>query len=388
MKKRIGILTGGGDVPPLNAVINSVVEQAKIKNIEITGFLNGWQGVLDGKFVNLMNSNLNPLIGGTVLRSSRVNLSMIENAKNKVEDILSKNNIDGLIVIGGEDTLSNAFIIKNIPQVLISKTIDNDVGIFNNGNIVNYFTLGYPTAAEKISSFVSLSEGLRTTAYSHERIIIVESMGMHAGWLALSSSSGYPDFIIIPEFPLDYDLLIEKTADKYKEQRNIIIVIAEGARWKNGTHISASESDKDSFGHPKFKGAAEILAQKLKDDLKKDFDTRNVNTVNPSYLYRSGKPNILDTMGAEMLGCQAVNLFKENIAEPVFLVLQSSSSKFRPEEYFLKNLHNIEDFHRFVPQWLYNNDEFNITATGKKYLSKILRELPPHEYGYIESRQE
>ena len=324
---------------------------------------------------------MNPLIGGTVLRSSRVNLFKIENAKEKIETVLSKNNIEGLIVIGGEDTLSNAFLLGSIPQVLISKTIDNDVGIFNENYIVNYFTLGYPTAAEKISSFVSLSEGLRTTAYSHERIIVVESMGMHAGWLALASSFGHPDFIIIPEFPLDYDLLVEKVSKRYGQNKNAIIVIAEGAKWKSGIHISASEEDKDNFGHPKFKGAAEALAKKLKNDLKNDFDTRNINSVNPSYLYRSGKPNALDIRAAEMLGFESINILDENLKEPLFLVLKNMEDDFKPEKYFLKNLTNIEDFHRFTHSILYNSIEFNITAAGRKYLAKILRELPLFEYG-------
>lgn len=385
MKKRIGILTGGGDVPPLNAVIHSAIEQSKERNIELLGFLNGWQGVLDGNYAELAGISLNPLIGGTVLRSSRVNLLKVEDAKKKVEDILSKNNIDGFIVIGGEDTLSNAFVLKSVPQVLISKTIDNDVGIFDETRIVNYFTLGYPTAAEKISSFVSLNEGLRTTAYSHERIIVVESMGMHAGWLALSSSFGHPDFIIIPEFPLDYNLLLHKVSEKYKMQKNVIIVIAEGSKWEDGNYISAGEDDKDSFGHPKFKGAAKVLAQKLKEDLRNDFDTRNVNHVNPSYLYRAGKPNVFDTAAAKMLGREAINLFGKDLDEPVFLVIKDINKGFRTKEFLLKNLNNIEDFHRFVNNILYDSSNFKITDKGRKYLSKILREFPKNDYGIVEA---
>ncbi|MDR3611416.1 MAG: 6-phosphofructokinase, partial [Ignavibacteriaceae bacterium] len=187
-KKRIGILTGGGDVAPLNSVIASALEKSKENGIELLGFVKGWQGVLDGNYVKLSDARFGSRIGGTILKSSRVNLHKIDEPEKKITENLEKHKIDGLIVIGGEDTLSNSLLLRNIPQVLISKTIDNDVGINNNKGIVNYFTLGYPTAAEKISSFVSLSEGLRTTAYSHERIIIVESMGMHAGWLALGSS--------------------------------------------------------------------------------------------------------------------------------------------------------------------------------------------------------
>ncbi len=183
MKKRIGILTGGGDVQTLNSVIASAYNAANTLNIELVGIIKGWKGALEANYVDLSNLSIDPKIGGSILKHSRVNISKVENGYEKVLDNFKRNNITGLIVIGGEDTLSNAFLIKLIPQVLISKTIDNDVGQFEYNdkefrleNIINYFTLGFPTAAEKITSFVSLKEGLRTTAYSHERIIILEAM--------------------------------------------------------------------------------------------------------------------------------------------------------------------------------------------------------------------
>jgi len=381
LRKRIGILTGGGDVPPLNAVIHSAFEEGIKLSIDIVGIIGGWQGLLDKSIVDLGHVSIDSEIGGTVLRSSRVNLGRIDDAYKKITKNLSDLHLDGLIVIGGEDTLSNAFILKDIPQILIPKTIDNDVGINEPSRIVNYFTLGYPTAAQKISAFVSLKEGLRTTAYSHERIIIVESMGMHAGWLALSSSMGHPDFIIIPEFPLDYDLFKERIVDRYRRERNVIVVISEGARWLGGKYISADESNTDNFGHPKFKGAADVLASKLKEDLKQYFDTRNVNSVNPSYLYRSGKPNELDYNSAVLLGREAVDILSKGITEPVFLTLQSAGSGFHPEILDLKQLNNIEDFHRFVDSRYYNVDEYRPTAEGRAYLKKIVSEVDEVPYG-------
>jgi 6-phosphofructokinase 1 len=205
-------------------------------------------------------------------------------------------------------------------------------------------------------------------------------MGMHAGWLALSSSLGHPDFIIIPEFPLDYERLKEKIIDKYRAQRNVIIVAAEGSRWKSGIHISASEEEKDSFGHPKFKGAAETLAKKLKEDLKKLFDTRNVNSVNPSYLYRAGKPNELDYKTSLMLGKEAINILSGNLSEPVFLTLEFRGNDFGTKEFYLKKLSNIEDFHRFVDNKFYDAENYMITNEGSTYLSKIIRELPMLDY--------
>ena len=192
MKKRFGILTGGGDVPPLNAVIYSANKTAIENNIEFIGFKYGWQGLLEEDYIELSKININSHIGGTILKSSRVNLAKVPDGVKNVVSCLEKLNIDGLIVVGGEDTLSNALYFIDFPIVLISKTIDNDVGILTKEEIVNHFTLGYPTAASKIASFVSLSEGLRTTAYSHERIIIVESMGMHAGMACAFLSIGQP----------------------------------------------------------------------------------------------------------------------------------------------------------------------------------------------------
>lgn len=369
-------------MPPLNAVIKSAYENGKLHGIEIVGLGKGWQGLIERQTVDIGRLNLDPSIGGTVLRSSRVNLAKVDGAYEKVRDSMSALGLEGLIIIGGEDTLSNAFYLKDIPQILISKTIDNDVGINKPGKLVNYFTLGYPSAAERISSFVSLREGLRTTAYSHERIMVVESMGMHAGWLAISSALGHPDFIVIPEFPLDYRLLADKVARRFEEQRNVVMVVSEGARWADGSYISANEEDRDNFGHPKFKGAADALAGRLKKDLAGLFDTRNVNSVNPSYLYRSGNPNSLDLDTATALGKNAVSLLDGGIAEPVFLTLTETAGSFSSEPFYLKNLSNIEDFHRFVDARFYDAGALGITREGMDYLRRIVRDLGSPGYGF------
>jgi 6-phosphofructokinase len=379
--KRIGILTGGGDVAPLNAVINAAITRAAETKCEIIGFLNGWAGVLGEKYVDLTGKFVDPAIGGTILRSSRVNLAAIANSAHIVREKFSKLHLDGLIIIGGDDTLSNAFLLPDFPQALISKTIDNDVGCFDENNIVNYFTLGYPTAAEKIASFVSLSEGVRTTAYSHERIVIVESMGMHAGWLAISSSMGHPDFIVVPEFPLDYQNFKERVKDRYLQNKNVVAVIAEGSRWKNGDHISADEHEKDSFGHPKFKGAAEVLAQKLKMDLKQSFDTRNVNHINPSYLYRSGRPNETDVRAARLLGKDAVELLVDGLDKPGFITLDKNETGLITKLVYLDSFATIEGFHRFVGPSLYDNEQYFITDCARQYLTGVIGEMKNITYG-------
>lgn len=388
IKKRIGILTGGGDVPPLNAVIASARIASERYSVELFGFIKGWLGVAENHYIDLSKIDINPLIGGTVLKSSRVKMVKISDEIQQVRKNIERLNLDGLIVIGGEDTLSNSFELPDIPQVLISKTIDNDVGIIRSANkgsdsveIINYFTLGFPTAARKISSFVSLKEGLRTTAYSHERIIVLESMGMHAGWLALASSLGHPDFIVIPEFPLDYHKILKMILERYERQKNVIIVVSEGARFENGSYISADENEKDDFGHPRFKGSAEILSKRFKDDLKEYFDTRNVNGVNPSYLYRSGMPSDLDLQLADKLGREAINLLSNGLEKPVFLTIKKETNGFSISPYPLSNMRSIQEFHRFVDKRFYNPESYSITEEGKKYLSEIVEEIAEQTYG-------
>lgn len=382
MSKRFGILTGGGDVPPLNAVIYSANLAAIENNIDLIGFKNGWQGLLNQDFIELSKLNIDPHIGGTILKSSRINLTTVPDGTKNVISSLEKLNIDGLIVIGGEDTLSNAFLFTDLPIILISKTIDNDVGLFTSEGIVNHFTLGYPTAAGRIASYVSLSEGLRTTAYSHERIIIVESMGMHAGWLALASALGNPDFIIIPEFPLNYEQFKEKVKERYLANKNVIAVIAEGSRWDDNKHISADESEKDSFGHPRFKGASDALAKRLKKDLKPYFDTRNINSVNPSYLYKSGRPNELDFSTALKLGREAVKYLNNKPEHPLFLITEKKDDDFIIGNYSIAKLKNIEYFHRYINEEFYNSGDLNATNSAGKYLSTMNKAFPVFKYGF------
>ena len=372
---------------PLNVVIYAAQQACKNVGIELIGFHKGWQGVLESSYLPLTRKSLDPTIGGTILRSSRVNLATVPESAGMVLKNLERLGVSGLIVVGGEDTLSNAFYLKDFPQVLISKTVDNDVGMIQQrgsgiqfSDIINYFTLGYPTAGLKISSLVSLNEGLRTTAYSHERIVVVESMGMHAGWLALSSCMGHPDFIVLPEFPLRYEHLLDRVIERYRSQKHLIIVVAEGSLWNDGQHLSADESETDSFGHPRFKGAADVLARKLKHDLEAHFETRNINSVNPSYLYRSGQPCSLDTVCAKKLGTKAVSLLARRSILPTFLTLKKDRKGFSVSEYPLAQLNSIHDFHRFVDERFYSPETYTATREAKKYLSQIIPEFKKKKY--------
>jgi 6-phosphofructokinase 1 len=372
---RIGILTGGGDVAPLNAVIHAAVEESNLNGIELIGYVKGWEGLLTGDKIALNNHKVDGNIGGTILKSSRVNLKTVSQGAEMVLDRLNSDKIDGLIVIGGEDTLSNALLIRDFPKTLISKTIDNDVGFYKDHQFLNHFTLGYPTAAEKISSFVSLSEGMRTTAMSHERIMVVESMGMHAGWLALASSQGNPDFIVIPEFPLDFEDFVLHVERRYRERKNVIIVISEGARWKGGGYISADENDQDSFGHPRFRGTSEKLAARLKEALRTKFDTRNVNAVNPSYLYRSGRPNPIDKAAAIEMGAMAIDHLMAEETTVFLYTAFEPGPVFRLRKFDFNGLNDIEEFHRFVGSELYDPENYTIRDAGEKYFNTFVPKL-------------
>jgi len=378
---KIGILTGGGDVPPLNTVIFSAKNKSLKSNVELVGFINGWQGVLDKRSILLNDIKDFFHIGGTVLKSSRVNLLLEQDGVEKANSVLKEFKIDGLIIIGGDDTLSNTYYISEIPCVLISKTIDNDVGYisdfseFDPACMKNYFTLGYPSAISKIISYASLEEGIRTTAFSHERIIILESMGMDTGWLALSSGLVDPDFIIIPEFPVDYNDLCSKIVDRYTSQRHVVIVISEGAKLKGEGYISADYKETDNFGHPRFGGNSYILRDMLKNDLSKYFNTRNTNAVNPSYLYRSGKPDNLDFTVAQQMGKMAVDILLGEVTEPVLLATNCVDGKVSIELLPLSNFPKTDEGRftkRFVNSNFYNPDTYQITSNGKKYLYPIV----------------
>lgn len=380
MKKRIGILTGGGDVPPLNAALCAAKNEAQKFGSELIGFLEGWKGVLEGKFIDLIETPIDPRIGGTILKSSRANIAHVEDGPRTALSNLKEVGIDGLIVIGGEDTLSNCFHLGAFPQVLIAKTIDNDVGRFDGGdecyrpeNVMNFFTLGYPTAAEKIASYVSLESGLRTTAYSHERIIIVESMGMHAGWLALASGLGHPDFIIVPEFPLVYASFLNTLIEKYERLRHLVIVVAEGAKWEDGTYLYAEEDDMTGYDHPRFGGAAEALKARLKKDLDGRIPTRNINAVNPSYLYRSGAPNRVDALAAMRLGKASVRLLQNGLDESCFLWLRKGRRGLAVKASPLRGFASVDELHRFVDSRFYDPVKLSLTGDAERYLRDILR---------------
>jgi 6-phosphofructokinase len=221
---KIGILTGGGDTASLNAIIYGAAKAVEEYDYGIVGFLEGWKGALDSvNVIKLDTKMINPETGGTLIKTSRTNLDE-KTLEKVIRNIETR--VDGLIAIGGDDTLTVGKKIaerSRIPVCCVTKTIDNDVGRnapegkVDYEKIVNYLTSGFATAAYKAASFAS---DLRTTAYSHERIMFLETMGRSPGWLALSSYKGKPDFILVPEVTLDFERFKKALAKRYNRAKN------------------------------------------------------------------------------------------------------------------------------------------------------------------------
>src|SRR5918998_681165 len=249
---RIGLLTGGGDCPGLNAVIRAVVRKGiNTYGHEFVGFRYGWAGVLRADAIDLTNESTSGILhrGGTILGTSRTNVFKEENGLERVQDSLEQLRLDALIPIGGEDTLGVAGKLSEagVNVVGVPKTIDNDLAGTD-------FTFGFQTAVQIATDAI---DRLHTTAESHNRVIIVEVMGRHAGWIALYSGiAGGADVVLIPERPFDVDRVCEHIRRRHASGRTFsIVVVAEGAVRSDGDVISEYHTT-DAFGHVRLGGIA------------------------------------------------------------------------------------------------------------------------------------
>src|SRR5437899_8788244 len=247
---KIGVLTGGGDCPGLNAVIRAVVRKGTFHyEDDFVGFMEGWRGLLEDKTMELDLATVGGILprGGTILRTSRTNPAKREGGLQRCADNLKKHGCDALIAIGGDDTLSVAkkLFDKGLRVVGVPKTIDNDLAGTD-------FTFGFDTAVDVATEAI---DRVHTTAEAHNRVIVVEVMGRDSGWIATYSGiSGGADVILIPERPVD----IEEVADVLKHRHDrgrffSVVVVAEGAKLTSGSAVS--ESDRtDEFGHVRLGG--------------------------------------------------------------------------------------------------------------------------------------
>ncbi|HEY3945196.1 MAG TPA: 6-phosphofructokinase [Solirubrobacteraceae bacterium] len=299
---RIGVLNGGGDCPGLNAVIRAVVRKAIDGNSDaVVGFRDGWRGVLEDSSEELTIESTRGILprGGTILGSSRTNPYGRERGPETVSETLQRHRIDGLIAIGGEDTLgvANRLHGEGVPVVGVPKTIDNDLGGTD-------LTFGFDTALQVATDAI---DRLHTTAESHHRILVVEVMGREAGWIALYAGiAGGADVILIPEQPFDIEEACQLIRRRHARGRYFsILVAAEGALPKEGT-MTLQTGEVDEFGHPRLGGIGHALEQEI--ERRTGFETRATVL---GHVQRGGSPTAFDRVLATRLGLAAVDAVHE-----------------------------------------------------------------------------
>ena len=299
---RIGILTGGGDCPGLNAVIRAVVRKGEgVYGHNVVGFRHGWRGVLEGETVELTVSSTRGLLhrGGTILGTSRTNPYKTEGGVAAALDTLEREHIDALIAIGGEDTLGVAAKLgtEGINVVGVPKTIDNDLSATD-------VTFGFDTAVQVA---VDAIDRLHTTAESHDRVMVCEVMGRHAGWIALYSGlAGGADVILIPEVPFDIDEVCRRITHRHGQGEAFsIVVVAEGAVPMAGT-MATQSGELDDFGHVRLGGIGTMLAPEIES--RTGYETR-VTIL--GHVLRGGTPTAFDRILATRFGLEAVDATHE-----------------------------------------------------------------------------
>jgi phosphofructokinase-like protein len=296
---RIGLLTGGGDCPGLNAVIRAVVRKGiSAYGDEIVGFKDGWRGVLEDAGGLLTIESTRGILprGGTILGSSRTNPYKRDDGVANVRATFERHGLDGLIALGGEDTLGVAKRLNDdgLRVVGVPKTIDNDLGATD-------VTFGFDTALHVASEAI---DRLHTTAESHNRILIVEVMGRHAGWIALHSGiAGGADVILIPEIPFDIDEVCAMIRKRHERGRYFsIVVAAEGAVPAEGTAMTLETGALDEFGHPRLGG----IGQRLEHEIESRTGFESRATV-LGHVQRGGTPTPFDRVLATRFGLGAID---------------------------------------------------------------------------------
>jgi 6-phosphofructokinase 1 len=298
---RVGVLTGGGDCPGLNAVIRGVVRRGVQEyGYEFVGFRDGWKGPLEGLTMELGIEQVRGILprGGTILGSSRTNLVKIDGGIERTEENLRKLGIDALIAIGGEDTLGVATTLTEhgFHVIGVPKTIDNDLSATD-------YTFGFDTAVQIATEAI---DRLHTTAESHHRILICEVMGRHAGWIALHSGmAGGANAILIPEVEFDLDEVVGWVESRFKSSYAPIIVVAEGALPKGGKLVT-KDATLDSFGHVKLSGIGEWLAEQV--EARTGHEAR---TTVLGHIQRGGTPTSFDRVLATRFGLNAITAVKD-----------------------------------------------------------------------------
>jgi ATP-dependent phosphofructokinase / diphosphate-dependent phosphofructokinase len=295
---RVGVLTGGGDCPGLNAVIRAVVRRGvRDHSFEFVGFRDGWRGPLEGLTMELGIEQCRGILprGGTILGSSRTNPFKIDGGVEQIKDNLKQHGVDALVAIGGEDTLGVATKLAElgVDVVGVPKTIDNDLSGTD-------FTFGFDTAVNIATEAI---DRLHTTAESHHRVLVVEVMGRHAGWIALHAGiAGGASAVLIPEQPFDIEKLCDYVETRFETHYAPIIVVSEGAVPAEGGDMTLVSGEKDAFGHVRLGGIGDRIAGEIEARTGKE-----ARAVVLGHVQRGGTPTAFDRWLATRFGLHAID---------------------------------------------------------------------------------
>lgn len=304
--RKIGILTGGGDCPGLNAVIRAVVTRAEQLGVEVLGVRGGWRGFLENDTEILTRQRTRGILheGGTLLGTTRVNPFQVKGGPERVEAAFRAWGLDGLIAVGGEGTLTlaNKFHERGLRVIGVPKTIDNDIG-------ATEVTFGFDTA---VSVATELIDRLRTTAEAHERVMVVEVMGRNAGWIAVHAGlAGGADVIVVPERPTSIDEICQVVLTRRAEGKVFsLVVLAEGAlvqeKGAKEAHLVLANNEPDAFGRPRLGGVGTWVAREIEEAT--DIESR-VTVL--GHVQRGGTPTARDRVLALRYGVKAMEVIAE-----------------------------------------------------------------------------
>jgi 6-phosphofructokinase 1 len=298
MAKSVGILTGGGDCPGLNAVIRAVVRRADAEGWQAVGVREGWRGLVEPIFDDLGPAQVSGILprGGTIVGTSRTNPFKLEGAVERVLQNFRDRELEALVAIGGEDTLGVAarlYAEHRLPVVGVPKTIDNDLSGTD-------YTFGFDTA---VSIATEAIDRLHTTAESHNRVMVVEVMGRHTGWIAVMSGiAGGADVILVPEIPVDFEEVAESIRKRHARGKNFsIVVVSEGCELPG----LADAEERDQFGHVTLskRGVGDALGREIEQ--RTGYETR-VTVL--GHIQRGGSPTSRDRVLATRFGLKAADL--------------------------------------------------------------------------------
>jgi phosphofructokinase-like protein len=302
---KLGILTGGGDCPGLNAVIRAVGRRSMVRGSDVVGIREGWRGLVEGLFEPLGPREISGILprGGTILGTSRTNPYKLDGGVERVLETFESRGLDALVAIGGEDTLGVAARLygeHELPVVGVPKTIDNDLSATD-------YTFGFDTAVFIATEAI---DRLHTTAESHNRVMVVEVMGRHTGWIAVMSGiAGGADMILIPEQPVTVEDACEELRHRHGRGKDFsIVVVSEGYEltFASGERRAVAQEGTDQFGHVRLGGVGEELAQEIEQ--RTGYETR-VTVL--GHVQRGGSPTPRDRVLATRFGLRAADLVHE-----------------------------------------------------------------------------